>query len=275
MNEMTALVKFNLKRAYLYHWFISDFDKNYNTWRWSCEAETCRRLIENKKWMCYIDGQKNKYSVFDKIYYYWAKPKSWVSSWLSVQYYSFVTWMYNFMLLLWLFFRDISLCSPLNVNRCFGKIFNYLQFRKISQARDQYKVSSKLYLFFGPEDWDTYSSETPADFNELQGAIFKKTVLNKNLINFRKRKRISVRRAYLFRILKVIDLIKYLNASLICFCTWFIFNKLQSKNVTTICNTMLDVRSTTAICVMLTSFVTKAFWKKKNLISNQWIYLHK
>jgi hypothetical protein len=25
----------------------------YNTWRWSCEAETCRRLIENKKWMCY------------------------------------------------------------------------------------------------------------------------------------------------------------------------------------------------------------------------------
>jgi hypothetical protein len=35
----------------------------YNTWRWPCEAETCRRLIENKKWTCYIDGQKNKYSV--------------------------------------------------------------------------------------------------------------------------------------------------------------------------------------------------------------------
>jgi hypothetical protein len=33
------------------------------TWRWPCEAEARRRLIENKKWMCYTDGQKNKYSV--------------------------------------------------------------------------------------------------------------------------------------------------------------------------------------------------------------------
>jgi hypothetical protein len=31
--------------------------------RWPCEAEICRRIIENKKWMCYTDGQKNKYSV--------------------------------------------------------------------------------------------------------------------------------------------------------------------------------------------------------------------
>jgi hypothetical protein len=31
-----------------------------------CEAETCRRLIENKKWMCYIDRQKNKYSVLNE-----------------------------------------------------------------------------------------------------------------------------------------------------------------------------------------------------------------
>jgi hypothetical protein len=30
-----------------------------------CEAETCRRLIEYKKWMCYIDGQKNKYSLYN------------------------------------------------------------------------------------------------------------------------------------------------------------------------------------------------------------------
>jgi hypothetical protein len=36
---------------------------HYNTWRWPCEAETCRRVTEDKKWMCYIDGQKNKYSV--------------------------------------------------------------------------------------------------------------------------------------------------------------------------------------------------------------------
>jgi hypothetical protein len=37
-----------------------------NTWRWPREAETCRRLIENKKWMCYIDGQNNKYSVLNE-----------------------------------------------------------------------------------------------------------------------------------------------------------------------------------------------------------------
>jgi hypothetical protein len=37
--------------------------------RWPCEAETCRRLMENKKWMCYIDGQKSKYSVST---YFWT-----------------------------------------------------------------------------------------------------------------------------------------------------------------------------------------------------------
>jgi hypothetical protein len=42
--------------------FSTSFWRVYcNTWRWPCEAETCRRIIENKKWMCYIDG-KNKYS---------------------------------------------------------------------------------------------------------------------------------------------------------------------------------------------------------------------
>jgi hypothetical protein len=38
----------------------------YNTWIWPCEAETCRRLIEYKKWMCYTDGQKNKYSLLNE-----------------------------------------------------------------------------------------------------------------------------------------------------------------------------------------------------------------
>jgi hypothetical protein len=28
-----------------------------------CVRPKHRRIIENKKWMCYIDGQKNKYSV--------------------------------------------------------------------------------------------------------------------------------------------------------------------------------------------------------------------
>jgi hypothetical protein len=32
---------------------------NYNNWGWQCEAEF-------KKWMCYIDGQKNKYSVLNE-----------------------------------------------------------------------------------------------------------------------------------------------------------------------------------------------------------------
>jgi hypothetical protein len=31
-----------------------------------CFSWCCRRLIENKKWMCYIDEQKNKYSVLNE-----------------------------------------------------------------------------------------------------------------------------------------------------------------------------------------------------------------
>jgi uncharacterized protein YhhL (DUF1145 family) len=47
----------------------------YNTCRWPFEAETCLRLIENKKWMCYINGQKNKYSLFNMYRKVWTvKP---------------------------------------------------------------------------------------------------------------------------------------------------------------------------------------------------------
>jgi hypothetical protein len=49
-------------RFYLWYLWL----RSSSSSRWPCEAEACRRLIENKKWMCYDDGQKNKYSVLNE-----------------------------------------------------------------------------------------------------------------------------------------------------------------------------------------------------------------
>jgi hypothetical protein len=55
----------------------TDTDNKHNTWRWPCEAKTCRRLIENKKLMCYIDGQNNKYLL---LFFQEVKELEWVAA---------------------------------------------------------------------------------------------------------------------------------------------------------------------------------------------------
>jgi hypothetical protein len=50
----------------IFGWTRPSSSVSYHTRRWPCAAETCRWLIENKKWMCYIDGQNNKYSVLNE-----------------------------------------------------------------------------------------------------------------------------------------------------------------------------------------------------------------
>jgi hypothetical protein len=55
-------------------------------------------------------------------------------------------------------FWDITLCSPLKVNRCFVGIYClHLQGRRVRQARKQCEAGSKLSLFIPTHEIDLLS----------------------------------------------------------------------------------------------------------------------
>jgi hypothetical protein len=124
----------------------------------------CRKL--NPRWSCPLSSQyrgQNYCTVISLENVFTEKNTNvWISSLKSI------------------IFRDITPCSPLKFNRCFGGTYRlHLQCRRICRTRYQRdsRWQAELGLFFDPEDGGDVPTKRQLTFNGLHSSISQKILL--------------------------------------------------------------------------------------------------